>query len=250
MIRLVGIGPGSADLLTPGARDALVNSDVILGYEFYLELLEDVLESDVVRYQNYSIGEEMKRARDTVKFAREGKRTALVSGGDAGIYGMGSPLFEVLDGQDDDEIEVEVFPGITALSAASSRLGAPVGQDFATISLSDLLTPRERIKERVRCAAEGDFVIVFYNPRSSNRPEPLPEALDIIRNHRSPDTPVGLVWNAWRTGEVSETTRLDSVPVEDVNMAATVVVGNSRTREHHGWIYTPRGYGPNETNGH
>lgn len=242
LIHLVGIGPGDPELLTARAKSILRDSDVILGYEPYVGSVKRLLPSETVEYRPYEIGQEVQRADDTIELAESGRKVSLISSGDAGIYGMGSPLFERLDQQGHDGVDVNVVPGITALSAAASQLGAPVGQDFAAISLSDLLTAWDQIRKRVRCAAEGDFVLVFYNPRSKNRQDQLDEALTIISRYRDPDTPVGLVWNAYRREQRTEITSLTDVPTGEVNMLSTVIVGNSRTRTSSGWIYTPRGY--------
>ncbi|MFB6345385.1 MAG: precorrin-3B C(17)-methyltransferase, partial [bacterium] len=171
-----------------------------------------------------------------------GKDVALVSSGDAGIYGMGAALFEVLEQRDWTEAEVNVSPGITALNATSALLGAPAGQDFASVSLSDLLTPWETIRDRVSHALKGDFVLAIYNPKSKDRHHQLPEVLEMAREYRSDDTPVGIVHQGYRDGQSVDTVSLSDVPVETIDMLTTVIIGNSMTRTFGDWMYTPRGY--------
>lgn len=241
-LKLVGLGPGGGDQLTPQARRTLTQSDLVLGYKSYLEQVGEFLEA-AVETRSYDLGEEMKRAEDAIELTLEGRNVALVSSGDIGIYAMASPVYQMLESRGLTNVDVEVVPGITALSAASARLGAPVAQDFAVISLSDLLTPMDRIMKRVEHAGAGDFVVAFYNPRSENRKHHLERALECLRVHRPLSTPVGIIWNAYRSGETTTLTTLEDVPIEDVDMFATVIVGNSRTRQFGGWMYTPRGYG-------
>ncbi|MDX6202769.1 MAG: cobalt-precorrin hydrolase / cobalt-factor methyltransferase / precorrin-3B, partial [Frankiales bacterium] len=173
-----------------------------------------------------------------VDLAREGNAVALIGSGDAGVYAMASPALEMAD----DSFDVVGVPGITAALAAASLLGAPLGHDHAAISLSDLHTPWPAIEQRVRAAAEGDFVVTFYNPRSRGRDHQLPDALDILRQHRPPTTPVGLVRDASRPAERVLLTTLAQVRAEDVDMLTVVVVGSSQTVEVAGRMVTPRGY--------
>lgn len=242
MISLVGLGPGSTDCIPPQARHSLRSSDVILGYRGYLDSIQEWLEpAEPPDYRPYELGEELDRADDAIRLAQD-HVVSLVSSGDAGVYGMGAALFEQLETTDHPTPEVQVIPGITALTAAAARLGAPVGQDFAAISLSDLLTPLEVIERRVRSAAEGDFVLSLYNPRSSSRTEPLEITHEILLDQYGPDRPVGIVRNAYRENESSELVRLGELPREQIDMFTTLIVGNSRTRINDGWMYTPRGY--------
>jgi precorrin-3B C17-methyltransferase len=240
-LNLVGLGPGGEQQLTPEARETLLESEVILGYRRYLNQVEHFLD-EPPKTRSYELGQEVERAEHALELLTERREVSLVSSGDIGIYAMASPVLEMLEARGMTSVELEVVPGITALSAASARLGAPVAQDFAVISLSDLLTPMDQIMNRVEHAGKGDFVVAFYNPRSANRSEHLPRALDRLRRHRSGSTPVGVVWSAYRDEEASVITTLDEVPVEDVDMFATVIVGNSKTRRYGDWLYTPRGY--------
>ncbi|MFB6344732.1 MAG: precorrin-3B C(17)-methyltransferase [bacterium] len=241
-LRLVGLGPGGEQQLTPQARQSLRTSDVVLGYESYVNQVKSFL-NEIPEVRAYDLGDELQRADDALDLARDGQEVSLVSSGDVGIYAMASPVFEKLESRSLSSVDVEVVPGITALSASAARLGAPAAQDFAVISLSDLLTPMDRILSRVKHAARGDFVVAFYNPRSRSRSEHLSRALDQLREHRTEETPVGIVWDAFRSEETATVCTLDDVPTEDVDMFATVIVGNSRTRRYAGWMYTPRGYG-------
>ena len=184
------------------------------------------------------LGQEEERARTAVELARAGHAVALIGSGDAGVYAMASPALEMAD----DSFDVVGVPGITAALAAASILGAPLGHDHAAISLSDLHTPWPAIERRVRAAAEGDFVVTFYNPRSRGRDHQLPAALEILRGHRPPTTPVGLVRDASRPGERVLLTTLAEVRPEDVDMLTVVVVGSSQTLEVAGRMVTPRGY--------
>lgn len=244
MIHVIGIGPGDPSHLTPRARRLLSRCDLVLGYRRYVDLIEEGLPEATLDSRRYDIGQEQARADDALRAARRGRRVALISGGDAGVYGMAPALFERLD---PSEVEVEVCPGVTALTAAAALLGSPVGQDFCAISLSDLLTPWPRIRKRVHHAAAGDFVIGFYNPRSSQRTHQLGEALEIVRQQRSDDTPVGIVRKAYREGQSRELRRLEAVPVGQIDMLSLVLVGNSRTRIEGKWMVTPRGYGEGAT---
>lgn len=240
-LKLVGLGPGGEDQLTPQARTCLRKSDIVMGYRRYVDQVTTFL-NDGTQTKAYDLGEEITRASDAIERATDGESVSLVSSGDIGIYAMASPVLEMLETRDHSNLDLEIIPGITALSASAARLGAPVAQDFAVVSLSDLLTPMDRILKRVRHAAAGDFVVAFYNPRSANREDHLGRALDCLREEREAGTPVGIVWNAYRSDEELSLTTLDSVPVEDVDMFSTVIVGNSRTRTYGGWMYTPRGY--------
>jgi cobalt-precorrin 5A hydrolase/precorrin-3B C17-methyltransferase len=184
------------------------------------------------------LGAEEERARTAVELARDGHAVALIGSGDAGVYAMASPALEMAD----DAFDVDAVPGITAALAAAGLLGAPLGHDHAAISLSDLHTPWPAIERRVRAAAEGDFVVTFYNPRSRGREHQLPSALEILRAHRPEQTPVGLVRDASRPAQRVILTTLADVRVEDVDMVTVVVVGSSQTVVRAGRMVTPRGY--------
>lgn len=237
---VVGIGPGSPGLVTPDAAAALEASDVVVGYRGYLERIAERLEGkDVV---GRDLGEEVERARLALELAGSGKAVALVSSGDAGVYGMAGVAWELAAKQDEPP-EIVVVPGVTAAVAAASRLGAPLAHDWACISLSDLLTPWESIRDRVRAAAEADFVLVFYNPMSRSRTWQLGKASEILLDHRGPETPVGLVEDAGRPGEHVDVIRLGDLENTKVSMFTTVIVGNSETFvTSRGSMVTPRIY--------
>jgi precorrin-3B C17-methyltransferase len=187
------------------------------------------------------MGREVERAQIAVAEALENKKVAVVSSGDAGVYGMAGVVLEVAALEKAD-VPIEVVPGVTAATAAASKLGAPLVSDFAVISLSDLLTPWELIEKRLNAAAAADFVIVLYNPQSHMRTEPLAKAYKILLKYRRPDTPVGVVRQAGRSGEATSITTLEGLLESEVDMATTIVVGNSTTRIVNHRMVTPRGY--------
>ncbi len=235
---LVGAGPGEEDLISPQAREALARCEIVMGLRRYIEQIRPLLRPGVI-IEASEIGEESYRAQRAVQEARRGRAVALISGGDAGVFGMASPALE-LAGPDIDVVSV---PGVTAAQAAAAVLGAPLGHDHCSISLSDLHTPWEVIRRRIEAAAYADFVVVFYNPRSSRRLRQLEEALDILRRHRPPSTPVGVVTDAFRPGCRKEITTLADIEVSAIGMTTTVIVGNSHTRVISGRMVTPRAYG-------
>jgi len=241
---LVGLGPGDPCHMTTAAREVLQGCDVAVGYAGYVNQASDLLQGKEV--VSMELGQEMERALAAVEMARSGRRVAVISSGDAGVYGMAGPLFQVLaaQGWHGKAPAVEVIPGVSAMQAAAAVLGAPLMQDFCAISLSDLLTPWEAIRRRLEAAAQGDFVIVLYNPRSGKRTWQLPEARGILLGHRSGDTPVGIVHNAYRSGQKMILTDLHNLPqhYQAVDMFTTVVVGNSTTYVYNGRMVTPRGY--------
>ena len=241
---LVGLGPGDAIHQTPAAANALSECDVLVGYRGYIEQVSGSLPGkELVPME---LGQEMERAARAVDLASEGRSVVVVSSGDAGIYGMAGPVFQVLTDREWDGLDpaVEVAPGISALQSAASLLGAPLMQDFCAISLSDLMTPWEAIERRLQAAALGDFVTVLYNPRSRRRTWQLLEARRILMERRAGKTPVGLVRNAYRPSQQITVTDLDGLEsrCEDVDMFTTVVIGNSTTYLHRGLMITPRGY--------
>ena len=239
---MVSLGPGDRDFMVPRAREALERAEVIIGYETYMKLLDpDLLKGK----ETLSTGmkKEIERCRMAIRKAREGRETAVVCSGDAGIYGMAGLILELLDEADLlDKVKVEVIPGIPALCAASALLGAPLMHDFAVISLSDLMTPWEVIQSRVEAAARADYVLVLYNPRSRKRDWQLRKVKEIIQEQRSGHTPVGIVRNAMREGQSMEIATLSSLDESSVDMLSIVVVGNSQTRIAGGRMVTPRGY--------
>jgi cobalt-precorrin 5A hydrolase / precorrin-3B C17-methyltransferase len=235
---LVGLGPGDDALIPPLARDALAASELVVGLGQYIDRIRHLLRPGT-RLSTPPLGSEVARAREALAEARAGGSVALVSSGDAGVYAMASPALE-LAGED---VDVTVVPGVTAAQAAASLLGSPLGHDHCSISLSDLLTPWEVIQERVRAAAEADFVLTLYNPRSRGRDWQLGKVQKIMLDHRSPNTPVGIVREAFREGQSVILTDLGSLRPESVDMLTTVIVGNSRTEVRAGRMVTPRGYG-------
>jgi precorrin-3B C17-methyltransferase len=238
-ISIIGLGPGSLDWLAPGARLALENAEIILGYRTYLKQIETI--APQTPRENSGMRHEVERARRAIELAGEGKRVALVSSGDSGIYGMAGLVLEML-GENSSAIQVEVLPGISALNAAASLLGAPLMTDFAVVSLSDHLTPLDDILRRVEFAAQGGFIICFYNPRSHQRTEPFERACQILLEHCAPDTLVGVVKAAYRAEQEVRHVKLSDLSALDIGMDTIVIVGNSTTRMLDGKMVTPRGY--------
>lgn len=256
-LMVVGIGPGSEGWRSPEVSQMVAASTDLVGYSLYLDLLGP-LTAGKARH-DFDLGKEEARVRHAMELAGEGKSVALVCSGDAGIYAMATLVFELLDKADGPDgltaearrIEIAVSPGISALQAAAARAGAPLGHDFCTISLSDLLTPWEDIKRRVTAAGEGDFVIAFYNPVSKKRRTQLAWARDRLLEHRPASTPVILATNLGREGELIRIVPLGALDVDDVDMLTVVVVGSSNsstvaTGDGKSWVYTPRGYARKE----
>ncbi|MFN4258158.1 MAG: precorrin-3B C(17)-methyltransferase [Gemmataceae bacterium] len=238
-IWVVGLGPGDLDLLTPRAQEILRQVDVLIGYESYLKNLEPLRLRAVARA--FPIGAETERAGLALDLARQGRQVAVVSSGDAGIYGMASILLERAEAL--PEVEIEIIPGVTAATAAAALLGAPLGHDFACISLSDLLTPWQVIEERLHAAGRGDFILVLYNPVSQRRVWQLPRARDILLRYRPPATPVGIVERAYRPGTRIVHTTLGEVTTAGISMETLLIIGTENTRFINGKMVTPRGYG-------
>lgn len=236
---IVGIGPGAIEHLTKKAERALLESEYVVGNGTYLDQVAGVIKgAKIIRS---GMGGEVERAKKAVELAKE-HVVSIISGGDANVYGMAGLVFEVAENT--DGIEMEVIPGVTALSAAASLLGAPVVSDFAVISLSDLLTPGDVIERRLQHAAEADFVIAIYNPKSRNRSRNFGEAIEIIRKYRDNDTPVGIVKNATREGETVIVTTLGKIMEHNdtIDMSTLILIGNSESRLWNNRIITPRGY--------
>jgi cobalt-precorrin 5A hydrolase/precorrin-3B C17-methyltransferase len=250
---VVGIGPGADAWRSPEVSSMVASSTDLVGYSLYLDLLGP-LTTGKTRH-DFDLGKEEARVRHAMELAGQGKDVALVCSGDAGIYAMATLVFELLDKGDTDDglsqaakrIEIAVSPGISALQAAAARIGAPLGHDFCTISLSDLLTPWDDIKRRVSAAAEGDFVIAFYNPVSMKRRTQLAWARDRLLDDRPDNTPVILATNLGREGELVRVVDLAKLDIDDVDMLTVVIVGSSESRttmtgDGKTWVYTPRGY--------
>lgn len=236
-LAIVGLGPGARDLLTPRAVAELRRSSWIVGLDQYVAQVRDLVRPGT-RVVESGLGAEEERARTAVRLAREGHAVALIGSGDAGVYAMASPALDIAD----DGFDVVAVPGITAMLAAAALLGAPLGHDHCAISLSDLHTPWAAIEQRVRAVADGDLVVAFYNPRSRGREWQLPKALAILAERRGPNTPVGVVRDASRTGERVVVSTLAEVDVDAVGMTTVVVVGSTQSRNVAGRFVTPRGY--------
>jgi precorrin-3B C17-methyltransferase len=226
--------------MTPKARAAIESADVVIGYKTYIELVRGVIKpgAEVV---SGTMGREVDRAKTAVAKALDDKAVVMVSSGDPGVYGMAGVVLEAATYQKAD-VPIEIVPGVTAATAAASKLGAPLVTDFAVISLSDLLTPWEQIEKRLNAVGEADFVIVLYNPQSLGRKKPLAKAHEILLKYRNAETPVGIVRQAGREGENMVITTLKELLNEEVDMVSTVIVGNSTTRIVNGRMVTPRGY--------
>lgn len=240
---LVGLGPGYTEQMTERARKALEDSAIILGYKSYLRQIDGLLAGKEVI--SSGMGNEVDRAQKAIALAGEGKKVALVSGGDAGIYGMAGLAFELLQNKDKktlDGFECEVVPGVPALNAAASLLGAPLMCDFAAINLSDLLVSWDCIALRLEKAAQADFVIVIYNPASHKRKDQIGKAREILLKHRDAATPVGVVSDAYREDQKVVLTDLKHMLDYDIGMNTLIIVGNSTTFQLGNWLVTPRGY--------
>ncbi|MEA5471240.1 precorrin-3B C(17)-methyltransferase [Spirulina sp. 06S082] len=240
---LVGTGPGALDQMTNAARSAVTEADVIIGYSLYLDLIAPLQRPGQI-IESFPITRERDRAQRAIALAEWGLTVAVVSSGDCGIYGMAGLVMEELKQQDWDgkTPQVQVFPGITALQAAASRVGSPLMHDFCAISLSDLLTPWDVILKRLQAAAMGDFVTALYNPRSRQRQEQIVQAQGIFLQHRQGNTPVALVKSAYRPDEEIQITTLEQMLQFPIDMLTTVIIGNCSTYQHQDWLITPRGY--------
>ena len=239
MIYVIGIGPGCRDLMTQEAISAMEDAEVIVGYKTYIKLVEDfVKDKEVV--QN-GMRKEVDRCQDAIDIAKTGKKVAVISSGDAGIYGMAGLILELITKQELD-IPVKVVPGVTASIGAAAVLGAPIMHDFCHISLSDLMTPWEVIEKRLRLAAEADFVICLYNPRSKGRSEHLANAFKIMGEYKDGSTPVGIVKDVGREDQEKFICTFDTMDFERVDMTTMVIIGNKSTYIHDDLMITPRGY--------
>ncbi len=246
-LTIVGIGPGSDDWRTPEATAALSGATDVVGYRLYLDLVAHLIAGK--RRHDGAMAEEEARCRLALDLAAAGKNVALISSGDAGVYGMAALVFELLERENNaawGRVDVSVIPGLSAAQAAAARSGAPLGHDFCLISLSDLLTPWPVIEQRLKAAADGDFVVGLYNPVSRRRRTQLTSARDILLAHRPPDTPVILARNVGREGETVRVIALGDLTPEHADMLTIVLIGSSTTRAIRAgvnrWVYTPRGY--------
>jgi len=242
-IMLVGLGPGAVEHMTGRARAAIAEADTIIGYVTYVRLVADLIDGKEVIKK--SMTEELDRAIEALDRAKQGKKVALISSGDAGVYGMAGPTFEVLfqaGWTPESDIEVEIVPGASALNTCAALVGAPLTHDFCAISLSDLLTPWPTIARRLDAVAYADFVVALYNPKSGRRTRQIQEAQRIFLRHRDPKTPVAIVKSAFRPKQRLEFTTLEKMAEADIGMLSTVLIGNSNTFIRDGLMVTPRGY--------
>ncbi|MBF2036722.1 MAG: precorrin-3B C(17)-methyltransferase [Leptolyngbyaceae cyanobacterium T60_A2020_046] len=240
---LVGTGPGRLDQITPAVKAAIAQADAVVGYQLYVDLIRPLLRSGQI-VEAMPITQEQQRADRAIALAQQGLSVAVISSGDCGIYAMAGLVFETLAAQDwpGHSPTVEVLPGISALQATASRVGAPLMHDFCAISLSDLLTPWPVIEKRLQAAAAADFVVALYNPKSQKRTEQIAIAQRIFAHHRPPETPVAIVRAAYRPDEHITLTTVQDLLTHPIDMLSTVLIGNSSTRLHAGYMLTPRGY--------
>jgi len=239
---IVGIGPGAVEHLTKKAESVLLESEYIIGNGTYLDQIALIIKDQKIIRSG--MGGEVERARSAVELGKN-HIVSIISGGDANVYGMAGVVLEgARKTKENEEIEIEGIPGVTAITAAASLLGAPLVNDFAVISLSDLLTPIEMIKRRLNSAAEADFVIAIYNPKSRNRKENFAKAIEIIRKYRNENTPAGIVKSATRSDETVLATTLGRIMEYNdmIDMSTIVLIGNSESRLWKNRIITPRGY--------
>ena len=234
---VIGIGPGAEDQMTRKALDILRDADVIAGYGVYVELVKPLFPDK--EYLVTPMRKEVDRCRMAIDAAKEGRTVAMISSGDAGVYGMAGLCLELAA---DTDVEVEVVPGVTAALSGGAVLGAPLTHDFAVISLSDLLTPWDKIEKRLELAGEADLSIALYNPSSHRRSDYLQKACDILMRHVKPETVCGVVRNIGREGESFQVMTLKELRDYKADMFTTVFIGNSQTMEINGRMVTPRGY--------
>jgi precorrin-3B C17-methyltransferase len=240
-IIVAGIGPGSEEDITPAVLNAIKISDVVVGYKYYFRFIQDIIKPGTPCIDT-GMKKERERAEEAFRYAEEGKTVCVISSGDAGIYGMVPLVYEMKDEKGSD-IEVEVLPGISAFQKAAALLGAPIGHDFCIISLSDLMTPWDRIEKRIVAAASADFVTAIYNPKSNGRYWQLYRLIELFLKDRSPETPIGYVRQAGREEQEVKVTTLAEFDPEEIDMFTIIIIGNSQSylfdKSH---IITPRGY--------
>jgi len=240
-ITVIGIGPGNLDDMTPRAHKAIATADTVAGYNTYIKLVESLLNGKNII--GTGMMQEIDRCKMALDEAVKGHDVAVVSSGDAGVYGMAGLVLELLlQMPQADRPQMDIIPGISAVNAAAAVLGAPLMHDFAVISLSDLLTPWELIKKRAAFAAQGDFVIALYNPKSRKRVEHIEEIRKILLEYKSGQTPVGIVRGATRDNESVTISDLENFTKEEIDMFSLVIIGNSNTYVQDNTMITPRGY--------
>lgn len=238
-VYVVGIGPGEITQMTERAKLAMQNSDVIAGYTVYIDLVKEHFPNK--EFLMTPMKKETDRCRMAINEALKGKTVSMISSGDAGVYGMAGIMYQVA-AEYEQQLDIEVIPGITAACSGAAVLGAPLIADFAVISLSDLLTPWAKIEKRLECAAMADFCVCLYNPSSIKRHDYLQKACDLMLKHQSGSIPAGIVRNIGREGECCEVTTLAELRDKKVDMFSTVIIGNSQTQVINGKMVTPRGY--------
>ncbi len=237
-VYVIGMGPGAADAMSVKADRTLQECDTIIGYTVYVNLLKETYPEK--EYLTTPMTQEAKRCQMAFEEAEKGKKVAMVCSGDAGVYGMSGLMLEI--GADYPEVEVEVIPGVTAALSGGAVLGAPLTHDFAVISLSDRLTPWDKIEKRLKLAAEADFSICLYNPSSRKRSTYLAKACEIMLEYKAEDTVCGIVKNIAREGETMQTLTLKELKETTVDMFSTVFIGNKQTKVIREKMVTPRGY--------
>ncbi|MDH3341521.1 MAG: precorrin-3B C(17)-methyltransferase [Nitrosopumilus sp.] len=242
---IVGVGPGHHDHMTFRAKEVIEESDTIVGYETYVNLVQDLIEDKTV--YRYAMTQEVERAHQCIDLAKSGKIVSLVSSGDPGIYGMAGLIYETLAESNWDPkngLQVEIVPGVSALNSCASIIGSPLMTDFAVVSMSDLLVPWEIIEKRVEAAAQGDFVIVIYNPASKKRIHQLQDTRKVLLKYRKPTTPVAIIKGAFRESETIVITDLENLSnhSDKLGMISTVIIGNSSTYTYKDLMINPRGY--------
>ncbi|MBO1308004.1 precorrin-3B C(17)-methyltransferase [Enterococcus sp. 669A] len=239
MLYVVGLGPGEKEKMSFEALECLKQAEIIVGYTTYIRLIKELVgDKEIV---STGMKQEIDRCKKAIELAQSGKEVAVVSSGDAGVYGMAGLILELVI-KLEEPIEVKVIPGITASIAGAALLGAPLMNDFCHISLSDLMTPWEMIEKRLHAAASADFVICLYNPRSKGRPKHLVKALEIIQQYKSGDTIVGLAKDVGRKKELGILTTIQDLDETLVDMTTVVLIGNKETYVSNGQMITPRGY--------
>ena len=242
---IVGVGPGHHDHMTFRAKEVIEESDTIVGYETYVSLVEDLIEGKEIH--RYAMTQEVERAHQCIELAKSGKTVSLVSSGDPGIYGMAGLIYEMLAEEEWDRktgLDVEIVPGVSSLNSCAALVGSPLMTDFAVVSMSDLLVPWEIIVKRVEAAAQGDFVIVIYNPASKKRIHQLQDTRKILLKYRSQNTPVAIVKGAFRESQEIVLTDLENMEShqDKLGMITTVIIGNSSTFRYKDLMINPRGY--------
>ncbi|MBS5521448.1 MAG: precorrin-3B C(17)-methyltransferase [Clostridiales bacterium] len=236
---VVGFGPGDYEHMTHKACEAIMAADVVMGYTAYIQMLEEIFPEKY--YLSTPMRKEQERCEMALKEAASGKNVAMVSSGDSGIYGMAGIILQLAKKECYD-VDIEVIPGVTAASAAAAVLGAPLMHDFAVISLSDLMTPLEKIMKRVECAAMADFVICLYNPKSRKRTEYIKMAAEIVAKYQGEALCAGIVRNAGRPSQTHTLTTVGELSRAEIDMFSIVIIGNSQTYIEDGKMITPRGY--------